>query len=175
MPKPKKILVSFIFPPFTLLCLEHDCCWCTRAYTYIIFPSSSDGPGFRSSAKPFTPGQTHHALPHGHHQQQQQQAPPHHHQQAQQQQPPQPHQDDSEESGVGHEEEEELQQLLVELLSNIRTPGVSEVAARSALLSWGPPVRHDAAAGQAQAGTDGTSKFDALEPINDDDYRSVDY
>ena len=33
--------------------------------------------------------------------------------------------DDSEESGVGHEEEEEIQQLLIELLSNIKTPKVS--------------------------------------------------
>ena len=33
-------------------------------------------------------------------------------------------QEDSEESGVGHEEEEEIQQLLLELLSNIRTPKV---------------------------------------------------
>ena len=32
--------------------------------------------------------------------------------------------DDSEESGVGHEEEDEMNQLLVELLSNIRTPRV---------------------------------------------------
>ena len=33
--------------------------------------------------------------------------------------------DDSEESGVGHEEDEEMQQLLLELLSNTRTPKVS--------------------------------------------------
>ena len=32
--------------------------------------------------------------------------------------------EDSEESGVGHEEEEEIQQLIVELLSNMRTPRV---------------------------------------------------
>ena len=38
---------------------------------------------------------------------------------------PRSHQDDSEESGVGHEEDEEMQQLLVELLSLIRTPKVS--------------------------------------------------
>ena len=37
---------------------------------------------------------------------------------------PRSHQDDSEESGVGHEEDEEMQQLLVELLSLIRTPKV---------------------------------------------------
>ena len=37
---------------------------------------------------------------------------------------PRTHQDDSEESGVGHEEDEEMQQLLVELLSLIRTPKV---------------------------------------------------
>ena len=35
--------------------------------------------------------------------------------------------DDSEESGVGHEEEDEINQLLVELLSNIRTPRVCNV------------------------------------------------
>ena len=32
--------------------------------------------------------------------------------------------EDSEESGVGHEEEEEIQQLIIELLSNMRTPRV---------------------------------------------------
>ena len=32
--------------------------------------------------------------------------------------------EDSEESGVGHEEDEEMQQLLLELLSNMRTPKV---------------------------------------------------
>ena len=50
-------------------------------------------------------------------------------------------QDDSEESGVGHEEDEEVQQLIVELLSNITTPRVSEILATSALLKWGPPLK----------------------------------
>ena len=40
---------------------------------------------------------------------------------------PRTHQDDSEESGVGHEEDEEMQQLLVELLSLIRTPKVKYI------------------------------------------------
>lgn len=75
--------------------------------------------------------------------------------------------DDSEESGVGHEEEEELTQLLVELLSNVRTPRVSELTARSALLAWGPPVRGDVATDCDKAPQ---SKFDALEPISDADY-----
>ena len=39
-------------------------------------------------------------------------------------------QEDSEESGVGHEEEEEIQQLLLELLSNIRTPKVRLILKR---------------------------------------------
>lgn len=39
-----------------------------------------------------------------------------------------PRHDDSEESGVGHEEEEEMQQLLVELLSNMRTPRVRVIS-----------------------------------------------
>ena len=50
-------------------------------------------------------------------------------------------QDDSEESGVGHEEDEEVQQLIIELLSNITTPRVSEILATSALLKWGPPLK----------------------------------
>ena len=41
--------------------------------------------------------------------------------------------DDSEESGVGHEEEEEIQQLLIELLSNIKTPKVSQLTNRGAV------------------------------------------
>eukprot|EP00095_Tigriopus_kingsejongensis_P003703 maker-scaffold382_size189932-snap-gene-0.26 protein:Tk03703 transcript:maker-scaffold382_size189932-snap-gene-0.26-mRNA-1 annotation:"fibronectin type-iii domain-containing protein 3a" len=68
--------------------------------------------------------------------------------------------EDSEESGVGHEEEEEIQQLLEELLSNIRTPKVSDITARSTLLNWGPPIRE----GEG-------SKFDALEPISESEYR----
>ncbi|XP_059082249.1 fibronectin type-III domain-containing protein 3A-like isoform X2 [Tigriopus californicus] len=68
--------------------------------------------------------------------------------------------EDSEESGVGHEEEEEIQQLLVELLSNVRTPKVSDINARSVLLNWGLPIRE----GEG-------SKFDALEPIPESEYR----
>ena len=70
-------------------------------------------------------------------------------------------QEDSEESGVGHEEEEEIQQLLIELLSNIRTPKVSEVKATSALLKWAPPVKEQ-----------GDPKFEALDHITEDsDFR----
>lgn len=71
-------------------------------------------------------------------------------------------QDDSEESGVGHEDDEEMQQLLVELLSNIRTPKVSEIQARIALLKWGPPVRDQG---------DGGAKFEPLEHITDAEFR----
>ena len=70
---------------------------------------------------------------------------------------PERQQEDSEESGVGHEEEEEIQQLIIELLSNISTPKVSEVSATSALLKWGPPAK-DAA----------DPKFEALDHINED-------
>ena len=44
--------------------------------------------------------------------------------------------DDSEESGVGHEEEDEINQLLVELLSNIRTPRVIDLSSFSASVQW---------------------------------------
>ena len=42
---------------------------------------------------------------------------------------------------MGHEEDEEVQQLIIELLSNITTPRVSEILATSALLKWGPPLK----------------------------------
>ena len=50
--------------------------------------------------------------------------------------------DDSEESGIGieHDEDQEEKQLLLEILSNIRTPTVTEIRARAVLLVWSPPV-----------------------------------
>jgi hypothetical protein len=54
--------------------------------------------------------------------------------------------------------------VLVELLSNIRTPKVSDMQARSALLQWGPPQRDT-------GGPDGGSKFDSLDPIPESEFR----
>ena len=65
--------------------------------------------------------------------------------------------EDSEESGVGHEEEEEIQQLIIELLSNIGTPKVSEIVSTSAVLKWSPPVKDQ-----------GDPKFEALDHITEE-------
>jgi len=64
----------------------------------------------------------------------------------------------------------------VELLSNIRTPAVSEVTARSALLSWGPPIRIEAepaapAGGAAGGQQRSPGKFDAFNHILERDFR----
>ena len=64
---------------------------------------------------------------------------------------------DSEESGIGHEEDQEETQLLLEILSNIHTPRVPEVLARSALLVWSPPVREN------------EPELEVVEPIPDSD------
>lgn len=68
--------------------------------------------------------------------------------------------DDSDESGIGinNDEDQEEKQLLLEILSNIRTPSVPEIRARSALLVWSRPV--------CEAGD---SKFDTLKPIPESD------
>lgn len=68
--------------------------------------------------------------------------------------------DDSEESGIGieHDEDQEDKQLLLEILSNIRTPTVPEIRARNALLVWNPPVCEP-----------GDPKFDSLKPIPESD------
>ena len=68
--------------------------------------------------------------------------------------------DDSDESGIGinNDEDQEEAKLLLEILSNIRTPTVPEIRARSALLVWSPP-----------ASEPGESKFDGLKPIPDCD------
>jgi len=68
--------------------------------------------------------------------------------------------DDSDESGIGinNDEDQEEKQLLLEILSNIRTPTVPEIRARSALLVWSPPVCEP-----------GDPKFDSLKPIPDTD------
>ena len=55
-----------------------------------------------------------------------------------------------------------MQQLLVELLSLIRTPKVTEIEGRSAMLTWGPPIRDQG---------DGGAKFESLEHINDAEFR----
>lgn len=64
---------------------------------------------------------------------------------------------DSEESGIGHEEDQEETNLLLEVLSNIHTPRVPEVLARSALLVWSPPVREN------------EPELEVVEPIPDSD------
>ena len=69
--------------------------------------------------------------------------------------------DDSEESGIGieHDEEQEQEkQLLLEILSNIRTPTVTEIRARAVLLVWSPPVSEH-----------GDPRFDKVPPIPDQD------
>jgi len=68
--------------------------------------------------------------------------------------------DDSDESGIGinNEEDQEEKQLLLEILSNIRTPTVPEIRARSALLVWSPPACEP-----------GDPKFDSLKPIPESD------
>ena len=68
--------------------------------------------------------------------------------------------DDSDESGIGinNDEDQEEKQLLLEILSNIRTPGVPEIRARSALLVWSPPTMEP-----------GDAKFDSVKPIPDSD------
>ena len=70
--------------------------------------STSGGPNIGSSSGPTSASSTSAGVPSG----------------SSRGKPPRSHQDDSEESGVGHEEDEEMQQLLVELLSLIRTPKV---------------------------------------------------
>ena len=61
--------------------------------------------------------------------------------------------DDSDESGIGinNDEDQEEKQLLLEILSNIRTPSVPEIMARSALLVWSRPMIEP-----------GDTKFDGL-------------
>merc|ERR1719347_2231000 len=68
--------------------------------------------------------------------------------------------DDSDESGIGinNDEDQEEKQLLLEILSNIRTPTVPEIRARSALLVWSQPVCET-----------GDPKFDSLKPIPETD------
>lgn len=68
--------------------------------------------------------------------------------------------DDSEESGIGieHDEDQEEKQLLLEILSNIRTPIVNEIRARAVLLVWSPPVSEL-----------GDQRFDKVPPIPDND------
>ena len=57
-----------------------------------------------------------------------------------------------------------MQDLLVKFLSLIRTPKVTEIEGRSALLKWGPPVRD-----QLDQGTN--AKFESLEHISESDFR----
>merc|ERR1719228_2377776 len=68
--------------------------------------------------------------------------------------------DDSEESGIGieHDEDQEEKQLLLEILSNIRTPTVTEIRARAVLLVWSPPVSES-----------GDPRFDKVPPIPEQD------
>ena len=68
--------------------------------------------------------------------------------------------DDSDESGIGinNDEDQEEKQLLLEILSNIRTPTVPEIRARSALLVWSPPACEP-----------GDPKFDSVKPIPESD------
>jgi hypothetical protein len=68
---------------------------------------------------------------------------------------------DSEESGIGIDEDQEdreKKQLLLEILSNIRTPTVTEIRARAVLLVWSPPVSES-----------GDPRFDKVDPIPDQD------
>ena len=69
-------------------------------------------------------------------------------------------------SGIGssNSEGEEMQDLLVKYLSLIRTPEVTKIEGRSALLKWGPPVRD-----QHDQGTN--AKFEPLEHISESDFR----
>ena len=69
--------------------------------------------------------------------------------------------DDSDESGIGvtGDEDQEEKQLLLEILSNIRTPGVPEIRARNALLCWAPPTMEPG----------DTAKFEGVKPIQDTD------
>ena len=69
--------------------------------------------------------------------------------------------DDSDESGIGvtGDEDQEEKQLLLEILSNIRTPGVPEIRARNALLCWAPPTIEP---------TD-DAKFEGVKPIQEAD------
>lgn len=69
--------------------------------------------------------------------------------------------DDSDESGIGvtGDEDQEEKQLLLEILSNIRTPGVPEIRARSALLCWAPPTMEPG----------DTAKFEGVKPIQETD------
>ena len=68
--------------------------------------------------------------------------------------------DDSDESGIGinNDEDQEEKQLLLEILSNIRSPTVPEIQARSALLVWSPPACEP-----------GDTKFDSVKPIPESD------
>jgi hypothetical protein len=60
--------------------------------------------------------------------------------------------------GIEHEEDQEENGLYLEILSNIRTPRVSEIRDRLALLVWSPPVCEP-----------GDPKFEGLKPIEDAD------
>ena len=68
--------------------------------------------------------------------------------------------DDSDESGIGinNDEDQEEKQLLLEILSNIRTPTVPEIRARSALLLWCPPTMDP-----------GDTKFEGMRALPDSD------
>ena len=60
--------------------------------------------------------------------------------------------------GIEHEEDQEENGLYLEILSNIRTPRVSEIRDRMALLVWSPPVSEP-----------GDPKFEGLKPIEEAD------
>jgi len=68
--------------------------------------------------------------------------------------------EDSEESGIGNEadEDQEEKELYIELLSNIRTPKVSDIRDSAALLEWNRPVSDP-----------GDVRFEAIKPIQPTD------